>query len=568
MPPSDPTDDIIVHYHGVFCHFIGIDEKKDRAGTELDPEKPPNKARQKLLKLSQTHFTELATDVHDELQRRISDSPDTPKYLLPKDETHPKRNQARQKLALLSTGRFNDLATDILYDLERRYPTLRPGNLWVGDADSNKSAVIQVNENSLEPLEVENNVSNTATPVDGTSNQSAASKYDAALNSQSSQTPIVVPQSLKPNTIIPTKSTLVEEEGDDDDEDTVQEQSVQPSEDDSDVQGLEEPVQPFEAPSPGLRESSGSDEEEPVDRRRSLFDPGMLTLDSIAEEEEMMSEVERNNRNANKSRGQITPPPSKFGAINTTIDEIDEPSIYGNDPADLQAQLKDRDEQIQMLVAEGSRMDDTINKLEKQLVNSEEFKNSLSQENEVLHARLAELEKQLEDLRAENRNFQQELEELMKNAVSPTAVEEQEKVVKDLQEQHENTQAELETHKSKAAELAESLSALEQEHQAVQEAHVTALSKQLETQETSDSLNRENKSLKTTISEHEEVGRLTKNFDYGNPKLLTRLLLRCKNNWKNSLQTRLLYPTISSRNTMSFLKITLNFKTSWKTNKE
>lgn len=93
----------------------------------------PNKARDKLLRLSAIQFQELSTDVYDELQRRngVADrssrssgqsGADNPPYLLPKDEFHPKRNQARQKLSTLPMNRFRDLATDVFYELERRFP--------------------------------------------------------------------------------------------------------------------------------------------------------------------------------------------------------------------------------------------------------------------------------------------------------------------------------------------------------------------------------------------------------------------------------------------------------------
>lgn len=89
----------------------------------------PNRARDKLLRLSPVQFQELSTDVYDELLRRQSaagphpNGPgQVPSYLLPKDNFHPKRNQARQKLATLPPPRFRDLATDVFYELERRFP--------------------------------------------------------------------------------------------------------------------------------------------------------------------------------------------------------------------------------------------------------------------------------------------------------------------------------------------------------------------------------------------------------------------------------------------------------------
>ncbi|KAL9601671.1 MAG: hypothetical protein Q9219_002391 [cf. Caloplaca sp. 3 TL-2023] len=89
----------------------------------------PNRARDKLLRLSPVQFQELSTDVYDELLRRQSAAGQqmngpgqVPFYLLPKDNFHPKRNQARQKLATLPPPRFRDLATDVFYELERRFP--------------------------------------------------------------------------------------------------------------------------------------------------------------------------------------------------------------------------------------------------------------------------------------------------------------------------------------------------------------------------------------------------------------------------------------------------------------
>ncbi|CAL8584482.1 component of the polarisome [Xanthoria parietina] len=96
----------------------------------------PNRARDKLLRLSPVQFQELSTDVYDELLRRQSAAGQqtngpgqVPAYLLPKDNFHPKRNQARQKLATLPPPRFRDLATDVFYELERRFPRFTGGDI-------------------------------------------------------------------------------------------------------------------------------------------------------------------------------------------------------------------------------------------------------------------------------------------------------------------------------------------------------------------------------------------------------------------------------------------------------
>jgi len=96
-----------------------------------------NRARDKLLRLSVIQFQELSTDVYDELQRRepgvvapnLSPDSEMPPFLPPKQDFHPKRNQARQKLSTLPADRFRDLATDVFYELERRFPRFSSGLL-------------------------------------------------------------------------------------------------------------------------------------------------------------------------------------------------------------------------------------------------------------------------------------------------------------------------------------------------------------------------------------------------------------------------------------------------------
>ncbi|KAI8071492.1 hypothetical protein BC940DRAFT_270277 [Gongronella butleri] len=78
-------------------------------------------ARQKLSRLSNLQFHELAMDVYDELMRRNLNDKYMP-FLAVREEFHPKRNQARQKLATLSEDRFKDLASDVYFELIRRYP--------------------------------------------------------------------------------------------------------------------------------------------------------------------------------------------------------------------------------------------------------------------------------------------------------------------------------------------------------------------------------------------------------------------------------------------------------------
>ncbi|KAF2677343.1 cell polarity protein-like protein [Lentithecium fluviatile CBS 122367] len=98
----------------------------------------PSRAKDKLTRLSAVQFQELSTDVYDESIRREQDRKrggpgapgnDTPKFLLPKNNFHPKRNQARQKLSTLPLERFRQLATDVYYELERRFPRFTGGDI-------------------------------------------------------------------------------------------------------------------------------------------------------------------------------------------------------------------------------------------------------------------------------------------------------------------------------------------------------------------------------------------------------------------------------------------------------
>ena len=78
-------------------------------------------AKDKLSRLPVQQFTELSTDVYDEVLRR--EQQNFP--FLPVDvQFHPKRNQARQKLATLQMNRFQELCRDVMMDIERRVPEI------------------------------------------------------------------------------------------------------------------------------------------------------------------------------------------------------------------------------------------------------------------------------------------------------------------------------------------------------------------------------------------------------------------------------------------------------------
>ena len=88
---------------------------------DADPSDQKSTAKDKLAKLSAQQFSELSTDVYDEVVRReVKDFP-----FLPVDvQFHPKRNQARQKLATLQLARFQELCRDVKWEIEQRFPEI------------------------------------------------------------------------------------------------------------------------------------------------------------------------------------------------------------------------------------------------------------------------------------------------------------------------------------------------------------------------------------------------------------------------------------------------------------
>ncbi|EDN07977.1 predicted protein [Histoplasma mississippiense (nom. inval.)] len=117
-------EDLLLKHYNVLKRYLHGQGREELTASR------PNKARDKLLRLSPSQVMDLSTDVYDELLRRQAVSPnrpggprpDVPPYLPPRAEFHEKRNQARQVLSSLQHPRFRDLATDVLCELERRFP--------------------------------------------------------------------------------------------------------------------------------------------------------------------------------------------------------------------------------------------------------------------------------------------------------------------------------------------------------------------------------------------------------------------------------------------------------------
>ena len=200
-----------------------------RGGSQAPPR--PNKARDKLLRLSPVQFHELSTDVFDELQRRQASAPlpgrlprqqNVPPFLQPRPDFHEKRNQARQKLSSLQTPRFRDLATDVFCELERRFPQFqRPDG---GGRDNSRSQSRGPASSSRD---------GPPPPLNGFGPPSRAQTFGGAgalghMQKQGSVSSLPqidhpptladlgrpMPKQFQSNTITPNKSMMVEDEDD------------------------------------------------------------------------------------------------------------------------------------------------------------------------------------------------------------------------------------------------------------------------------------------------------------------------------------------------------------------
>lgn len=209
---------------------------RDEAGN-----KRPTKARDKLLRLSPTQFNELSTDVYDELRRREDDRRRpggvVPPSLPPKNSFHPKRNQARQKLSTLPLERFRQLSTDVFYELERRMPRLgdgdRPASPTGSVASSVRSSTRHMPPNGMrQPSGPPNGMRGPPPPGLRPVGPPGPTSYQPYSPSSPVMPPRTdsrggpsgnfgrpLPQTFQSNTMVPNKSTMVEDDETDEDED-------------------------------------------------------------------------------------------------------------------------------------------------------------------------------------------------------------------------------------------------------------------------------------------------------------------------------------------------------------
>ncbi|ERS99242.1 hypothetical protein HMPREF1624_04440 [Sporothrix schenckii ATCC 58251] len=235
---EEATDAVLGEHYIALKRFLAQTSRDGKAAP------PANKARDKLQRLTSVQFLELSTDVYDELMRRQAVSRrqnnggpqgpgGPPSYLLPEDSFHPKRNQARQKLASLGPPRFRDLATDVFCELERRIPrftggdiprmgspagSMRPSSRAQTPVNGSMNGFPPRNQSRRRPSEAGSvrsmrsgvGVNGLGLGPGGLGNSSVPpspglppNNYDRPMQKQSQS-----------NTIVPNKSTMVEEDDD------------------------------------------------------------------------------------------------------------------------------------------------------------------------------------------------------------------------------------------------------------------------------------------------------------------------------------------------------------------
>ncbi|KAG9965897.1 hypothetical protein KCU61_g1546, partial [Aureobasidium melanogenum] len=235
---SNNQEAALAHHYAVLKVYLAPYLRDEQGNTR------PTRARDKLLRLSPTQFNELSTDVFDELNRREDDRRRpggiVPPSLPPRNVFHPKRNQARQKLSTLPPERFRQLATDVFFELGSRMPGLAGAD---GDRPASPTGSTASRASSRQgppyamrrPSGQQNGMRGPPPPGmrPGPPSNGPYSPYSPSEESMppprtdSRGGPISpnssfgrpLPQTFQSNTMVPNKSTMVEDDETDEDDD-------------------------------------------------------------------------------------------------------------------------------------------------------------------------------------------------------------------------------------------------------------------------------------------------------------------------------------------------------------
>lgn len=208
----------------LYEHYLALKRYTSASLDDDNGNTKPNRARDKLLRLSSLQFQELSTDIFDELvrrqqvERKLGIKGTLPLFLPPRENFHPKRNQARQKLSTLPPPRFRDLATDVFLELERRLPQFSANDVYqIGSPTSSVGGTSSRIEPSMKgnPLRRPSESSSTSYSVRSNS-RSAPTFYknDNILspNISTFEYRRPTPKSFQSSTIVPNKSTIIEDD--------------------------------------------------------------------------------------------------------------------------------------------------------------------------------------------------------------------------------------------------------------------------------------------------------------------------------------------------------------------
>lgn len=359
------------------------------------------KARSKLLKLSSSQFFELSTDVNDELQRRIDESQSQHQFLMPNENFHAKRNQARQKLANLSDVRFNDLVDDILYEIKRRGFDQKPDNRTsLAEDEQDESLIAEKNGMSTPAL-------NIIKPMDTPVVTSPKSLDAASLDENSASNTI-----LQTSKVIPKTASIDWSSEEEDEREDVKEYNKE------------------------LSEKHNEKLASTIDRGNGFNSSPLTTASTFGPSVSGINSppLSKSTNSLNNRFSFTERPLSQSSGTNTPLNELN--SASSNKEANSSPNLnhhrkmnslshsikRNKDRDIELLVSEGNKLDETISNLEKEkaslLANLAELKLSnekLKTENESLYDQLENLKQSLPNLdttKALDNNFQKGMTEM------------------------------------------------------------------------------------------------------------------------------------------------------------
>jgi len=215
---SSKTEEALSEHYHVLKNYLAPHLAKDSGAR-------PTRARDKLLRLSPTQFLELSTDVYDELLRREDfrqrGGDIVPRSLPPKTTFHPKRNQARQKLSTLPPERFRQLATDVYYELERRVPRLGAGDIDRTASPAFSTASSQRGPGRGQPSPGLRGPGGPPGPPGAYRGPPSGNNqpFPPRSGSNGNEYGRPLPKTFQSNTIVPNKSTMVEDDETDEEDD-------------------------------------------------------------------------------------------------------------------------------------------------------------------------------------------------------------------------------------------------------------------------------------------------------------------------------------------------------------